>query len=94
MPAPHSRDRVHRRFIYASINSGGGRLEGRATSTLTSGASSIRNTRGRLLGEPALCSQAATGFSARAPEAASGSHRGGDGDRARRGALTLLSCRT
>jgi hypothetical protein len=28
MPAPHSRDRVHRRFIYASINSGGGRLGG------------------------------------------------------------------
>jgi len=32
MPAPHSRDRVHRRFIYASINSGGGRLGGRETS--------------------------------------------------------------
>jgi len=32
MPAPHSRDRVHGRFIYASINSGGGRLGGRETS--------------------------------------------------------------
>ena len=29
MPAPHSRDRVHRAFIYASINSGSDRLGGR-----------------------------------------------------------------
>ena len=32
MPAPHSRDRVHRPFIYASINSGSGRLGGREAS--------------------------------------------------------------
>jgi hypothetical protein len=32
MPAPYSCDRVHRPFIYASINSGGGRLGGRETS--------------------------------------------------------------